>query len=182
MNGIDLLIEEHKYVNRMLLVIRKACFELMENNKIDYDDFNKMISFVKNFADGHHHKKEEIYLFNKMVEHLGDAGKKVVTNGMLVEHDLGRAHIGRLNEALEDYKNGVKEAKLDVIANAISYCTLLQNHIHKEDNVVFTFARRSLKEDILKIIDDECVKYEDENSNVLKENIDILTYLERKYI
>ena len=48
MNGIDLLINEHKYVSRMLVVIRKVCFNLMENNGIDYEDFDKIISFVKN--------------------------------------------------------------------------------------------------------------------------------------
>ena len=35
MNGIDLLINEHKYVSRMLVVIRKVCLNLMENNEID---------------------------------------------------------------------------------------------------------------------------------------------------
>ena len=55
MKGIDLLINEHKYVSRMLKVIRKVCFNLIDNNEIDYEDFNKIISFVRNFADGHHH-------------------------------------------------------------------------------------------------------------------------------
>ena len=101
MNGIDLLINEHKYVSRMLVVIRKVCFNLMENNEIDYEDFDKIISFVKNFADGHHHQKEEIFLFNKMVEQLGDTGKNVITHGMLVEHDLGRSYIRNLIDSLE---------------------------------------------------------------------------------
>ena len=111
MNGIDLLINEHKYVSRMLIVIRKVCFNLIDNNEIDYEDFNKIISFVRNFADGHHHNKEEIFLFNKMVEHLGETGKNVITHGMLVEHDLGRSYIGNLIDALKKYKNGDKEAK-----------------------------------------------------------------------
>ena len=182
MNGIDLLINEHKYVSRMLIVIRKVCFNLIENNEIDYEDFNKIISFVRNFADGHHHNKEEIFLFNKMIDHLGETGKNVITHGMLVEHDLGRSYISNLIQALEKYKNGNKESKLDIIGNAISYTTLLENHIHKEDNVIFNFAKRSLNEDILKSIDKECLKYEEEYYNIVKENIDILTYLEEKYI
>ena len=182
MNGIDLLIEEHKYVSRMLIVNRKACFNFMENNEIDYEDFNKIISFVRNFADGHHHNKEEIFLFNKMVENLGETGKNIITHGMLVEHDLGRSYIRNLIDALEKHKNGNKESKLDIIANAISYATLLENHIHKEDNVIFNFARRSLNEDILKIVDKECLKYEEENYDIIKENMEILTYLEEKYI
>ena len=182
MNGIDLLIQEHTYVMRMLAIMRKASYKFMETNEIDYDDFDKMISFVRTFADGHHHKKEEIYLFNKMVEHLGELGKKVITNGMLVEHDLGRAHIGRLNDALIAYKNGDKEAKLDIIGNIVGYCTLLKSHIEKEDNVIFGFARRSLDAEILNIVDEECTKYEVENAETLKENMNVLTYLEEKYL
>ena len=182
MSGIDLLINEHKYVNRMLVVMRKACFDFMQNKEIDYDDFDKMISFVRNFADSHHHKKEEIFLFNKMVEHLGETGKNVITHGMLVEHDLGRNYMRNLEEALDRYKSADKEAGLDIIANAVSYTTLLENHIHKEDNVIFNFAKRSLKEDILEVIDKECLEYEEKNTSIREENIGILNSLEEKYI
>lgn len=182
MSGIDLLIKEHKFVSRMLVIMRKACLNFMNNKEIDYDDFNKMISFIKNFADNHHHKKEEIFLFNKMVEHLGETGKNIITHGMLVEHDMGRNYIRNLEEALNKYKDGDKEAGLDIIANAISYTTLLENHIHKEDNVIFNFAKRSLKEDILEVVDKECFEYEEKNSSTREENIGILKSLEEKYI
>ena len=182
MNGIDLLIQEHKNVSRMLLVIRKVCFKFMETNEIDYEDFNKIINFIRNFADGHHHNKEEIFLFNKMVEHLGQAGKNAITHGMLVEHDLGRLYIKNLSEALENHKNGNKEAKLDIIANAISYATLLENHIHKEDNIIFNFAKRGLSKELLELVDKECMEYEQNYTDLIKENMDILTYLEEKYI
>ena len=182
MNGIDLLIQEHKNVSRMLLVIRKVCFKFMETNEIEYEDFDKIISFIKNFADGHHHHKEEIFLFNKMVEHLGQAGKNAITHGMLVEHDLGRLYIKNLSEALANYKNDNKEAKLDIIANAISYATLLENHIHKEDNIIFNFAKRGLSKELLELVDKECMEYEQNYTELIKENMDILTYLEEKYI
>ena len=182
MSGIDLLIKEHEFVSRMLVIMRKACLNFMNNKEIDYDDFNKMISFIKNFADNHHHKKEEIFLFNKMVEHLGETGKNIITHGMLVEHDMGRNYIRNLEEALNKYKDGDKEAGLDIIANAISYTTLLENHIHKEDNVIFNFAKRSLKEDILEVVDKECFEYEEKNSSTREENIGILNSLEEKYI
>ena len=182
MKIIDLLINEHKYVSRMLVVIRKACFNFIENNEIDYEDFNKIISFVKNFADGHHHHKEEIFLFNRMVEHLGEAGKNAITHGMLVEHDLGRANMRNLREALENYKNGNKEAKLDIIANAIGYTTLLENHIQKEDNVIFNFAKRGLSEELIETMSKECFEYEQTYFDSMKEHIDNLIYLEEKYI
>ena len=182
MTAIDLLIEEHKYVSRMLVVMRKACLRFMDNKEINYDDFDKIINFVREFADNHHHKKEENFLFNKMVEHLGETGKNIITHGMLVEHDLGRTYMRNLEESLNKYKNGQEEAKLDIVANAVSYGNLLENHIQKEDNVIFNFAKRSLKEDVIKSIDKECFEYEEKNSFTKKQNIGILNYLEDKYI
>ena len=150
MSGIELLMTEHKYVSRMLVVMRNACLNFMDNKK--------------------------------MVEYLGETGKNVITHGMLVEHDLGRNYMRNLEEALNKYKNGDNEAGLDIIANAISYATLLENHIHKEDNVIFNFANRSLKEDVLQVIDKECFEYEEKNSSIREENIGILNFLEEKYI
>lgn len=182
MNAIDLMIDEHKYIKRMLAVVRKACFKVFKGEEINYDDFYSMISFIRNFADSHHHKKEEIMLFNKMVDEIGATAEKIVKYGMLVEHDLGRLYISSLDEALQNLKNGNDEAVLDVVSNAISYTHLLTRHIDKEDNVIYRFAQRELKEDILENIDIKCTKFESENSSVREENIAILESLEKKYM
>lgn len=181
MDVIHLMMEEHKYIKRMLVVVRKACFKVVENDELNYEDFNLMISFIRNFADSHHHKKEEEMLFNKMVEEIGLTAEKIVKHGMLVEHDLGRFYIKSLEEALQDYKSGNKEAILDVISNAISYTHLLERHIEKEDNVIYKFAQRELNENIFKNIDNECIEFENTNSKVKEENISILESLEKKY-
>lgn len=180
MNAIDIMMEEHKYILRMLKVVRKACFKVLKGADINYEDFNLIISFIKNYADGHHHNKEEIMLFNRMVENLGALGEKTIKNGMLVEHDLGRLYVKNLKEALEKVENGDEEAKLDVIANAISYTDLLQRHIDKEDRVIYQFAKRELKNDIFDLINKECNDYEKNNEHVKNENIIILEKLEKK--
>lgn len=182
MNAIEIMMEEHNYIRRMLKVIRKACFKVLKDEDVNYDDFYLIISFIRNYADGHHHNKEEIMLFNRMVENLGVLGEKTIKYGMLVEHDLGRLYVKNLEEALKNLKEGNEEAKLDIIANAISYTDLLTRHADKEDNVIYKFAQRELNKDILDIIDKECVNYEDENTTVRDENIKILEDLEKKYL
>lgn len=181
MNAIDIMMEEHKNIKRMLKVVRKACFKVLQGEEINYDDFYSMIAFIKNYADAHHHKKEELILFNKMVENLGAIAEKTVKYGMLVEHDFGRLYIRNLDEALQNLKNGDEQAKLDVIANAISYTHLLDRHIDKEDNVIYKFAQRELANKLLEEIDEECINYENENANTKNENISILKELEEKY-
>lgn len=181
MNAIELMMEEHQNIKIMLKIVRKACFSILEGAEVNYDDFNKIICFIRNYADSHHHKKEEIMLFNRMVDEIGETAEKVVKYGMLVEHDLGRLYVTSLSEALDSLKNGNNEAKLDVIANAVSYTNLLERHIHKEDNVIYKFAQRELKEDTMKLINSECLGFENEFNNIKDENLSILEELKTKY-
>ena len=97
MDAIELMMEEHKNIKVMLKIVRKACYSILEGKDVNFDDFNKIISFVRNYADSHHHKKEEIMLFNRMVDEIGETAEKVVKYGMLVEHDLGRLYITSLS-------------------------------------------------------------------------------------
>lgn len=181
MNAIEIMNKEHKYILRMLQVIRKCCFKILRGEEIIYEDFNKIVDFIKNYADNHHHKKEEKILFIKMVEELGEAAEKAVNQGMLVEHDLGRLHVRELVAALERVKAGEEEAKLDVIANAISYTHLLIRHIDKEDRVIYKFAERNLNDEVMNFINSECENYENNNEETKSKYISILEELEKKY-
>jgi len=183
MNAITLMVDEHKVIKRMLAVIRKACFGVMNGQEINYTDFESMIDFVRSYADKHHHGKEEKILFNKMVDEIGGAAEKLIKHGMLVEHDLGRLHIKELEEALDKVKNGDEEAKLDVLANAISYTHLLHRHIDKEDGVVYVFAEKHLKTDTLNKVDVECEAFEEEmkKEDIHNKYLRLVEELEQKY-
>ena len=100
MNAIDLMVEEHKIIKRMLVVVRKFSIKVLNNEDINYNDFNSVIDFVRNYADKHHHSKEEVILFKKMSEVLGERIANGPIMGMLVEHDLGRLFMGNLEIAL----------------------------------------------------------------------------------
>lgn len=182
MNSIELMMDEHRNIERMLKVIRSLCLKILKNENVDYDDIEIIIEFIRKYADGHHHNKEEIFLFNKMVDNLGTLGEKIIKHGMLVEHDLGRLYVKNLEEALNKVRNGDEEAKLDIIANAISYTDLLTRHIDKEDRVVYTFAQRELSDKILNEVNNQCNDYEQENLDLRNKYINILDRLEEKYI
>lgn len=158
--SIDLMVAEHVNIKRMLTVIRKYCYKVLKNEDVNYEDFFQLIDFVRNYADKHHHGKEENFLFNKMMTELGPVAEKLVRHGMLVEHDLGRLHMQELEAAVNKVINGDDEARLDVIANAISYTHLLQRHIDKEDNVVYTFAQNNLSKESIADLDRESKQFE----------------------
>ena len=65
MKAIEIRNEEHKYMIRMVQVIRKCCFKILNGEEVIYEDFDKIIDFVRNYADNHHHKKEEKFFLLK---------------------------------------------------------------------------------------------------------------------
>lgn len=180
MNGIQLMIDEHIIIKRMLCVVRNASYKILQGEEISYEDFEKIIDFVRNFADSHHHGKEEKFLFNRMVSELGVVAEKLVKYGMLVEHDLGRLYMMNLEEALQKVKSGDDFSKIDVIANAVGYTNLLTRHIEKEDSLVYTFAQKQLKEETMNLINEECDVFEKENL-VQKKYLELVEELEKKY-
>lgn len=184
MNSIELMVEEHKNIRRMLLVVRKACLQVMQGKDINYDDFDKMIDFIRNYADVHHHGKEEKFLFKEMEEKLGNIGVNLVKHGMLVEHDLGRLYVSELSDALGRVKAGDEESRLDVIANGVGYVNHLFRHIEKEDAVVYTFAEKKLPEEILNLIHSQTEEFEKQaqKKGIQDQYISLLQEMENKYI
>ena len=181
-NAIELMKEEHDNIKIMLKIIRKICYELLEKNLINYKDFNLALDFIVNYADAHHHQKEELILFKEMTTNLGELAETIIKNGMLVEHDFGRLYIRDLKIAIDNFRTGNNEAKLDIIANAISYTHLLERHIDKEDKVIYSYAERELSKNIILKIDEDCCEYETLNSNEKIRCLNILNTLENKYL
>ncbi len=184
MDGIKLMVDEHLIIKRMLKVVQNICFNILKGEEICYEDFQNIIDFIRNFADGHHHAKEEKFLFNEMVSEIGEVAEKLVRYGMLVEHDLGRLYVQQLEDSLVKVKNGNEKEKIQVIANAVSYTNLLYRHIDKEDNVVYTFAQRELKNSTIEKINKACEKYENEitSTGLQKKYLDIVIKMEERYI
>ena len=180
MNCIELMVEEHKNIKKMLAVIRKYCYKILTGEDVNYQDFYKIIDFVRNYADKHHHGKEELLLFEKMMTELGSVAEKLVKYGMNIEHDLGRLHMQELEAAVGRVISGDDESKLDLIANAISYTHLLHRHIEKEDNVAFVFAQNNLTPSTLLQLNEECEKFEHGTEESTQKYLEMLSELEKK--
>jgi hemerythrin-like domain-containing protein len=185
MYGIEILVKEHDAILRMAKVMRNASLYVMNGGELVVADFDDMVDFVRNYADKHHHKKEEKLLFDFMVKELGTIGKNLVTHGMLVEHDLGRLHMTDLEQALRAYEADHKnaDAKLDIIVNATAYTYLITRHATKENEVVFTFGEKNLKKESLEFIDEQTkiLEEEGEKEGVQSKYLGILQRLEEKY-
>ncbi|WP_058486657.1 hemerythrin domain-containing protein [Defluviitalea phaphyphila] len=181
MDAIDMMMEEHKNIKRALVAIRKLCIEILDNKKVDTELFYNIVDFVRNYSDKHHHSKEETILFKKMSEELGERIANGPIYGMLAEHDLGRLYMMNLENALKDFEAGNLDARVDIIANAISYTDLLNRHIDKEDTAIYMFAKKRLSNESLEEINKKCKEVEEKakENNIQNKYINFINHLEK---
>ncbi len=163
MFGIDILYTEHDHVVRFTGYLRKLCAEMLAGAEPDKEIWKQCVRFIRDYADDHHHGKEEAILFEVMLEKLGPAAHKMINAGMLVEHNLARYHTQSMEEAIDALSDEpTMEEKLDLITHALSYADLLRRHAHKENNVLFPFAARSLSPEDLEKVNEASKAYEEE--------------------
>lgn len=134
---------EHEGIKLMIQILEKAVSN-MDNAKVE--DLEKMIEFIKVFADKCHHAKEETLLFPAL-EEAGVPNEGGPIGVMLMEHDMGRSFVAAMSEALEKMKAGDKGAGNDFKENAQGYGNLLTSHIEKENNILFHMAEMSFSKE-----------------------------------
>ena len=119
MYGIEILVDEHKNIVEFCKSMKSMCCSIIEGDEVDANLVKECVAFGKTYADHLHHGKEEKILFKIMLEKLGPVADKLIRNGMLVEHDLGRLHMNELLDAADRYEKDPSTLnKLDIITNA----------------------------------------------------------------
>lgn len=184
MDSIQILVEEHDNILRMLDVIHSASLEVLGGTPVNVPDFKKMIDFIRKYADKIHHGKEEEFLFKVVLDELGDLGATLIQHGMLVEHDIGRLYVSNLDTALDEYAiRATKEAELSILVAAGSYEQLLRRHIQKENDVIFPFGEKKISQNSAQWVEAQTVDFEVNSKNVLerKRQLEALVTLENKY-
>jgi hemerythrin-like domain-containing protein len=134
-------MDEHRVIERVLTALQAAATRVSNSEDIRPAFFINAALFIKNFADGCHHRKEEGVLFVAMNESgLPSQGGPV--GAMLSEHEKGREFTREMKDAAQKWEAGDLSARMAVAQNALGYVTLLHQHIHKEDNILFPLADR----------------------------------------
>lgn len=184
MYSVEIMVTEHENILKFIKVVRNACCSVLEGREIDIEDFQKMIMFARNYADDHHHGKEEQILFTEMTQNLGRIGDNLIRHGMLVEHDAGRLHISDLETSLNLYSQQPETIhKLGIIAGAAGYANLLERHILKENEVIYPYAEKKLSDEIWSSINERVKDFENiaSQQNVQEDYLQLLKDLTEKY-
>jgi hemerythrin-like domain-containing protein len=145
MKAIDVLMEEHRVIERVLDSLEAGAKRLARGEPIRPGFFLDVADFATRFADGCHHQKEEGVLFPAMTEH-GAPARGGAIEMMLHEHDAGRGYVRQLRDAARQLEAGQTAAVRSLLAAATGYAALLRDHIAKEDEVLFPTAAEMIPE------------------------------------
>lgn len=135
------MMKEHRLIERAIATLEVGTVKLEAGKPVRPGFFLDATDFVRDFADGCHHKKEEDILFVSM------ASKGVPVQGgpigvMLAEHEQGRMYNCGIREGVEKLQGGDSSGKIEIIQNGRGYAALLRQHIAKEDGILFPMAER----------------------------------------
>jgi hemerythrin-like domain-containing protein len=181
MKATEILMSEHRVIERVITSLETAAAALSSGANIRPEFFLQAADFVRGFADGCHHKKEEGVLFkalaaNGLPEDQGPVGM------MLLEHEQGRGFIRGLRAAAQDLANGNQAARAEVVKNALGYGSLLRQHIQKEDKVLFPMADQVIPLDEHDAVIDgfEHVEHEETGAGVHEKYLALAEALEKE--
>ena len=139
MKATDILMEEHRVIERVLAALERATHRLSRGEEVYLRFFTGTTVFIKGFTDACHHKKEEAVLFPALVENgLSKVSGPVAV--MLAEHEEGRRLAQGMRQATERFQAGDIRMRETLVQNAKAYISLLRQHIIKEDKVLFPLA------------------------------------------
>ncbi len=145
---IDSLKREHRAIEAAIRSLRETANRVGAGESISPDDLDCYIHFIRDFADGSHHQKEERILFPAMnaAGFPSDVGPVAC---MLGEHEQGRGFVRRMVSAIAGLREGKPEARSEFHSAAWGYCNLLVDHIQKEDTILFRMAESIVGEERL---------------------------------
>jgi hemerythrin-like domain-containing protein len=130
------LMVEHRLIERMIGLIEKK-LELATGDGLDAPFVEKVIVFIRTYADRCHHGKEEDILFHALAKkEMGEEHTHTLEE-LVAEHALARGRVASLEQAVRRMRSGDPTARADVHRMLKDLVDLYPRHIDKEDKRFF---------------------------------------------
>ncbi len=144
-----MLQEEHRNIERLIAVLKKATAQLEDGKEVDPQIFIKSGSFITQYMDQKHHAKEEKIFFTLLEKHGFSRDEEPLRN-LLMEHDQARKYTRQLRHCAYKMEQEDPTAKEELIDQAHHYIRLLTHHIENEDKDLFPLADSEFSEETQK--------------------------------
>ena len=143
MTPTQVMEAEHRLIETVVKALGDVATALEKGQRPEVSMLTTAVEFLRVYADQLHHGKEEALFFPMLVKRGVPPGGCPI-GGLNHEHEKGRALVRALAEQGPAYAQGKSVAKEALSETLRGVLALYQNHIWKEDAMVFPMADKVL--------------------------------------
>jgi hemerythrin-like domain-containing protein len=143
-NIIQILLEEHRNIDRLLLVLERELEIFDRSEEPDYEILQAVIQYFQDYPENCHHPKEDM-VFEKLKVRDPAAANRI--GDAEAEHKIETERLRRLVEAVEEILAGrefLRQTFHDVVHDFIQH---QRQHMDKEERLLFPAAVNGLRPD-----------------------------------
>ena len=141
-NIIQILLEEHRNIDKLLLVLENE-LEVFDRSEVpDYEILQAVMQYFEDYPENFHHPKEDM-VFEKLKMRDPAAAERI--GDVEAEHELETSRLRRLIEAVEEILAGrefLRQTFHDVVSDFIKH---QRQHMDKEERLLFPAAVQRLR-------------------------------------
>ena len=141
-NIIQILLEEHRNIDKLLLVLEHELEVFDRSEEPDYEILRAVIEYFQDYPENCHHPKEDV-VFEKLK--LRDPAAAERIGDVEAEHKIETQRLRRLVEAVEEILAGrefLRQTFHDVVFEFIKH---QRQHMDKEERLLFPAAVQRLR-------------------------------------
>ena len=160
MKAINILVNEHSLIKEFLSVLSTGVKKIIDNEKPPREFFEKAMTFSRDYADTHHHFKEEYIMFKLLAKKKqGEIDGEI--DKLRDQHEHYRNYLSEVSAALAGYENNLNESTRLVHRNLSEYIQSLRDHIELEEKHFYPMAQKVITGDEQEALIQEFEKYEE---------------------
>ena len=141
-NIIKILLEEHRNIDRLLLVLEHELEVFDRSEEPDYEILRAIIEYFQDYPEDCHHPKEDM-VFEKLK--MRDPAVASRVGDVEAEHEIETERLRKLVEAVEEILAGrefLRQTFHDVVNDFIKH---QRQHMDKEERLLFPAAVQRLR-------------------------------------
>jgi len=143
-NIIQILLEEHRNIDKLLLVLEHELEVFDRSEEPDYEILQAVIQYFQDYPESCHHPKEDM-VFEKLKVRDPAAANRI--GDVEAEHQVETKRLRRLVEAVEEILAGrefLRQTFHDVVRDFIEH---QRQHMDREERLLFPAAIQGLRPD-----------------------------------
>jgi hemerythrin-like domain-containing protein len=141
MDATDILIEEHRVIERALSAMETYAARPLAGGAVQPGFFHNAAAFFRNYADCCHQRKEEEPFLQAMME-AGLSNQTGPLAIMLAEHEQARSRNRAMENAALALERGDSTAGAALLRTVRDTVAFLRSHIRRENEFLFPMSER----------------------------------------